>query len=104
MSEESVALNRLAGEQMKCRLLADIACDMQVCELEGLDHTEYVGELMDEVSRIAFGHRKGSELIRWDHVCGRCGGHISIFTDTCPSCGVVFDMGKPFVRFMKEES
>ena len=104
MSDEGKTLNRLAREQMKMRLLADIACDMQVCELEGMDHTEYAAEIMDEVSRIAFGFRKGSELIRWDHVCGRCGGSISIFKDTCPECGARFDMSRPFERHLLEDS
>lgn len=39
------ALQRLAREQMKLRLLADIAHDLQVCELEGWDHTEYLTDL-----------------------------------------------------------
>ena len=100
--EEPAALNRLAREQMKLRLLSDIAIDMTVCELEGYDHTEYVGELMDEVSRIAVGTRRGSALIDWRHVCGRCGGHISVFKDECPTCGAKFDMTQPFERHVKE--
>lgn len=96
------ALNRLAREQMKHRLLADIACDMQVCQLDGYDHTEYIGELMEEMTRVAIGFSKGSELVRWDHCCGECGAHISIFKDECPKCHAKFDMTKPFVRYKIE--
>lgn len=100
--DAGVALNRLAREQMKRRLLADVLVDMQVCQLEGIDHTEYVGELCEEMTRIAVGFREGSALIDWHHVCGRCHQNISIFKDTCPSCGAVFDMTKPFVRRVVE--
>lgn len=97
-----VTLNRLAREQMKRRLLADVLVDMQVCELEGIDHTEYVGELCDEMTRIAVGFREGSALIDWRHVCGRCHAAISVFTNRCPSCGAAFDMSRPFVRQVVE--
>lgn len=97
-----IALNRLAREQMKRRLLADVLVDMTVCELEGIDHTEYAGELCDEITRIAVGFRTGSKLINWKHVCGKCHANISIFKDTCPSCGAAFDMTKPFVRRVVE--
>ena len=53
MSDEvGVTLNRLAREQMKARLLADIAVDLQVCELEGLDPSEYVRELRQMLADI----------------------------------------------------
>lgn len=42
-----LALNRLAREQMKLSLLRDIKVDMAVCELEGLDKTEYIKELRE---------------------------------------------------------
>lgn len=99
---EGITLNRLAREQMKRRLLADVLVDMQVCELEGIDHTEYAGELCEEITRIAVGFREGSAIIDWRHVCGRCHKNISIFKDTCLSCGAVFDMTKPFVRRVVE--
>lgn len=38
--EGPIDFNRLAREQMKHRLLADILVDMQVCELEGWDKLE----------------------------------------------------------------
>lgn len=54
MSDEiGVTLNRLVREQMKARLLADIAVDLQVCELEGLDPSEYVRELRQMLADIA---------------------------------------------------
>lgn len=100
MSEESEALNRLAREQMKVRLLADIAVDMRVCELEGWDYMEYASELLDEVQRIVVRFApKGSELPRYDHVCANCGAPIGIFTKSCPECGAVFDMGRAFARY-----
>jgi len=53
MSEEvGIALNRLAREQMKRRILADIAVDLTVCELEGLDTQEYVRELQAMLADI----------------------------------------------------
>ena len=50
--EVGVTLNRLAREQMKARLLADVAVDLQVCELEGLDPSEYVRELRQMLADI----------------------------------------------------
>jgi hypothetical protein len=53
MSEEvGIALNRLAREQMKHRILSDIAMDLTVCELEGLDTSEYVRELQAMLADI----------------------------------------------------
>lgn len=54
MSEEvGIALNRLAREQLKRRILADIAIDLTVCELEGLDASEYLRELQTMLADIA---------------------------------------------------
>lgn len=39
------ALNRLAREQLKLKLLADINTDLMVCELEGWDPREYLHDL-----------------------------------------------------------
>lgn len=39
------SLNRLAREQMKLKLLADIRMDLIVCEIEGWDKMEYINEL-----------------------------------------------------------
>lgn len=99
-----VAMNRLAREQMKYKLLADIACDLQVCHLENIDPMEYIEELLGEVERIAIGFRSGSEIPRWLHVCGKCGGRISVFETTCRHCGAEFDMSAPFVRRLFDSS
>lgn len=56
-----IALNRLAREQMKTRLLSDISVDLVVCELEGLDPSEYVNEIRSMLASIAE---------RLDHVRG----------------------------------
>lgn len=96
--EEPKALNKLAREQMKMKLLADIAVDMQVCKLEGYDPAEYVDELLGEVERIAIGVRRGSEIPLWRHVCGACAAPISVFDSKCGHCGAEFDMDAPMVR------
>lgn len=58
-SESRYALQRLAREQMKLRLLADIAADMQVCRLEGWDCREYIRDLHNELTRLVERCRKG---------------------------------------------
>ena len=40
-----IALNTLAREQMKYKLMADIRADIEVCKLEGIDYREYLKEL-----------------------------------------------------------
>lgn len=47
MSEDNVgiALNRLAREQLKLRLMQDINIDIQVCRMERIDYKEYLLEL-----------------------------------------------------------
>lgn len=42
-----LALNTLAREQMKYKLLADIRTDIEVCKLEGWDYIEYLREIKD---------------------------------------------------------
>lgn len=42
-----IALNRVAREQMKLRLLGDIRVDIEVCKLEGIDYKEYLLELKE---------------------------------------------------------
>lgn len=51
------ALQRLAREQMKHKLQADILADMQVCAIEGWDQLEYLRDLHDLVAHY--------------HPCGR---------------------------------
>lgn len=46
------ALQRLAREQMKHKLLADISVDMQVCAIEGWDHTEFLHDLHEEIEGL----------------------------------------------------
>jgi hypothetical protein len=41
----SLALNKLAREQIKLKLLADILTDMTICKIEGWNPMEYVFEL-----------------------------------------------------------
>lgn len=40
-----IVLNRLAREQMKFRLMADIRTDIEVCKLEGINHREYLTDI-----------------------------------------------------------
>ena len=50
-----IALNTLAREQMKYKLMADILMDIEVCKLEGIDYKEYLKELkqiIDEFLRV----------------------------------------------------
>lgn len=42
-------LNSLAKHKMIVRLLADIALDLQVCEIEGWDKREYIAMLHKEI-------------------------------------------------------
>lgn len=100
--ETARALNTLAREQMKERLLADIAVDMTVCGLEGWSIAEYIDELYGEMERLAIGVRKGSSRPKWLHACGRCGARISVFEGSCRECGAEFDMSRPFERKLLE--
>lgn len=50
--EARKALNRLAREKMKYRLLADISLDLVVCELEGFDKLEYLAELKEMIDTL----------------------------------------------------
>ena len=46
------ALNQLAREQMITKLLTDIRIDLTVCELEGIDPTEYLARLHKEIAHF----------------------------------------------------
>ena len=50
--QTAIALNTLAREQSIRKLLADIAADLTVCELEGLDCMEYITRLECEIVGI----------------------------------------------------
>lgn len=45
-------IQMLAREQMVCKLLADVAQDMTVCQMEGWDVYEYPARIADEMRRI----------------------------------------------------
>ena len=49
------AINRLAREQMKLKLLQDIRVDLMICEIEGYDKKQYINELRDMIDTIAAG-------------------------------------------------
>lgn len=55
--EAAKALNRLAREETKQRLLQDILADMKVCEIEGWDKTEYIKELQELINSFKGGNR-----------------------------------------------
>ena len=50
--EASKALNRLAREKKKYRLLADISLDLVICEMEGWDKLEYLAELKEMINTL----------------------------------------------------
>lgn len=43
--KDAKTFNRLAREQMKHKILADVLFDLQVCEIEKWDKMEYLFEL-----------------------------------------------------------
>ena len=51
-NEESIALNRLARERMKLKLLQDIRLDMEICKIEGWDIKEYLIEIKDMINSL----------------------------------------------------
>lgn len=51
-SETGKVLNKLAREQFKSKLLAEILMDLQVCKLENLNPKEYIEELKQEIDNI----------------------------------------------------
>lgn len=53
MTEEAKALQKLAREQMKRKLLADIIADLTICKLENEDPKEYIEDLKNEIDKIA---------------------------------------------------
>ena len=50
--ETAKAYNKLAREQMKSKLLADILVDLQICEVEGWDKREYIKDLQTMINNI----------------------------------------------------
>ena len=51
-TETGKVLNKLAREQFKSKLLAEILIDLQVCKLENLNPKEYIEELKQEIDNI----------------------------------------------------
>lgn len=50
--ECEIALNKLAREQTKYKLLKDIKFDLQVCELTGINPKEYLLELKEIIDEF----------------------------------------------------
>ena len=48
----SEALNNLARHKMIHRIYCDILVDIQVCEIEGWDKTEYIRMLKEKINSI----------------------------------------------------
>ena len=67
--ETRKALNRLAREQIKLRLLADIRFDLAVCEIEGWDKAEYLSEIKNMIDELG-GEKNGPDINR-KNVSGR---------------------------------
>ena len=55
--ETPLAMQRLAREEMKHKLLADITMDMEVCKLENLDPKEYLQELKEIIDVVLSGFK-----------------------------------------------
>ena len=51
-TETGKVLNKLAREQFKNKLLAEILMDLQVCKLENMNPKEYIEELKQEIDNI----------------------------------------------------
>lgn len=52
IDNDAYAMQRLAREEMKLKLLADIAMDVQICQLEGWDYKSYIVDLVGLLSRF----------------------------------------------------
>ena len=50
--ETRSAMQRVAREEMKHRIYADILADMMVCDIEGWDKMEYIIELQDMLNTL----------------------------------------------------
>ncbi len=53
--QKEKALNTLARETMKLKLLKDIAVDIQVCKLANLDYKQYLKELKEIIDSFLIG-------------------------------------------------
>lgn len=50
-------LHELARAKMRERILKDIAADMQVCHLEGWEHTEYIKTILTDIRSLLKGNK-----------------------------------------------
>ena len=46
------AMQRVAREEMKHRIYADILADMMICDIEGWDKMEYIIELQNMLNNL----------------------------------------------------
>lgn len=53
--KDRLTINRLAREQMKLRLLADIRMDLEICRLEGWDCIGFLNELKEIIDGFLSG-------------------------------------------------
>ena len=109
-SKTAYALQQLARHQLICKMLADIATDMQICELEGWDIMEYPKQINENVAHILKKYElrkapkkfEGRSIVREDGTykhyneknflcCSACDKPCGFFRDTCPNCGAKLD-------------
>lgn len=57
------AMQRVAREEMKHRIYADILADMVVCEIEGWDRLEYIKELQDMFNNLINKTKQNNERV-----------------------------------------
>ena len=58
MGDVGIALNKLAREEMKLKLMQDIRIDISVSELEGIDYRKYLEELKEIIDEFISIRRK----------------------------------------------
>lgn len=63
INDEAAAMNRLAREQLKRKLLADILTDLTICEIEGWDKREYIAEIRQLIDGLD-GDQTGGQVHR----------------------------------------
>ena len=51
-SDAAFEMQQLAREQMKLKLLADVAMDMTICKIERWDHKKYILEIIEILESI----------------------------------------------------
>ena len=83
------ALNDLARHKTILRLLQDIRIDMEICEIEGWDKTEYLTQIKQLINSMG-GTAEMTEL----KPCPFCGGSAQCTNPTtwqvwCAKCGAI---------------